>query len=67
VIESADRRELLGGAAADEWSAIRSLVDERTPCVGWVAERVAAYGRGVQPTAAPGSLVVLAIGESPRA
>ena len=67
VIESADRRELLGGAAADEWSAIRSLVDERTPCVGWVAERVAAYGRGVQPTAAPGSLIVLAIGESPRA
>ena len=67
VIASAERQGLLGGAAADQWSAIRSLVDERTPCVGWVSERVAAYGRGVQPTAAPGSLVVLAIGESPRA
>lgn len=67
VISSAERQALLGGAAADEWVAIRSLVDDRTPCVGWVSERVAAYGRGVQPTAAPGSLIVLAIGESPRA
>ena len=67
VIASAERQALLGAAAADEWSAIRSLVDERTSCVGWVSERVAAYGRGVQPTAAPGPLVVLAVGESPRA
>jgi hypothetical protein len=67
VIESSERQALLGAAAADEWAAMRALVDERTPCVGWVAERVSAYGRGVQPTAAPGSLVVVAIGESPRA
>lgn len=67
VVESVERHELLGAAAADEWAAIRSLQDERTQCVGWLTERVAAYGRGVQPTAAPGPLVVLAIGESPRA
>ena len=66
VVESAERIALLGPAAAEEWAAIRSLVDERTPCVGWVSESVAAYGRGVQPMAAPAPLIVLAIGESPR-
>ncbi len=29
-------------------------------------EDVAAYGRGVQPVAAPGALVIVAIGDSPR-
>jgi hypothetical protein len=42
-------------------------MDESTPCVGWLVEEVAAYGRGVQPTSAPGALVVVALGDAPRA
>ena len=41
-------------------------LDERTPCVGWLAARAAAYGRGVQPTDAPGELLVVALGDSPK-
>jgi hypothetical protein len=66
VVESASRREALGKAADSEWAAIRAEVGDRTPCVGWVCDHVAAYGRGVRPVDAPGSLVVVAIGPSPR-
>jgi hypothetical protein len=57
---------MLGSAAASEWAALRAELDERTPCVGWLAGRVAAYGRGVQPTDARGELLVVALGDSPK-
>jgi hypothetical protein len=66
VIEASERHRALGSAAADEWEAIRSHVPERTPCVGWLCERVAAYGRGVRPADAHGSLVVVALGDAPH-
>ena len=66
VVESASRLDRLGSAARDEWAAIRSRLDETTPCAGWLVDDVAAYGRGVQPTAARGALVIVAIGDSPR-
>jgi hypothetical protein len=66
VIESAARQRMLGAALAEEWAAMRGLLDESTPCVGWAGEHVAAYGRGVQPTDAPGSLVVVTLGDTPR-
>jgi hypothetical protein len=66
VIESAARHRILGGALAQEWAAMRGLLDDRTPCVGWIGEHVAAYGRGVQPTNAPGALVVVTLGDTPR-
>lgn len=66
VIESGARHRALGPAAADEWAAIRSEVDSRTPCVGWLCDHVAAYGRGVRPLDAHGSLVVVALGDAPR-
>jgi hypothetical protein len=66
VIESASRRHLLGSASAREWASMRGELDEGTPCLGWVAEHVAAYGRGVQPTGAPGALVVVTLGDTPR-
>jgi hypothetical protein len=66
VIESAARHAALGSAASDEWAAMRSQMDERTPCVGWLCEDVSAYGRGVQPADAPGALVVVALGDAPR-
>ena len=59
VIESVDRHAMLGGATRAEWTAMRSQMDEATPCVGWLVEEVAAYGRGVQPTVAQGQLVVV--------
>src|SRR5688572_10280509 len=64
AIESAERQQMLGSAFPQEWAAMRSQLDERTPCVGWVASHVAAYGRGVQPTDAPGALVVVTLGDS---
>jgi hypothetical protein len=67
VIESIGRYAMLGDAARTEWTAMRSQMDEGTPCVGWLVEEVAAYGRGVQPTTAPGPLVVVALGDAPRA
>jgi hypothetical protein len=67
VIESAERHRRLGHEAAGEWAAMRGQLDERAPCVGWIAGDVAAYGRGVQPTDAPGPLTVVALGEAPRA
>jgi hypothetical protein len=66
VIESAARQQMLGSAIAQEWAAMRGVVDDRTPCVGWVGTHVAAYGRGVQPTDAPGALVVVTLGDAPR-
>ena len=66
VIESAMRQRTLGSALSQEWAAMRSLLDEATPCVGWVGEHVAAYGRGVQPTNAPGALLVVTLGDTPR-
>lgn len=67
VIESAERAAMLGDAVRAEWLAVRSQMEESTPCVGWLVEEVAAYGRGVQPTTARGPLVVVALGDAPRA
>jgi len=66
VAETNARHRVLGSAAADEWEAIRSQIPARTPCVGWLAENVAAYGRGVRPVDTQGSLVVIALGDAPR-
>jgi hypothetical protein len=66
VIESSARHRALGSAAADEWAAIKGEVDSRTPCVGWLCDHVAGYGRGVRPVDAHGSLVVVALGDAPR-
>jgi hypothetical protein len=66
VVETAERHARLGSAAREEWAAIRGQLDESTPCGGWLVNDVAAYGRGVQPMAAPGALVVVAVGDSPR-
>ena len=67
VIESEARRRALGASAAEEWEAIRSEVGDVSACLGWLCDRVAAYGRGVRPVDAEGSLVVIAIGDIPRA
>jgi hypothetical protein len=66
VVESAARQRMLGTAFAREWAAMRGALDESTPCIGWVGEHVAAYGRGVQPTDAPGSLIVVTLADTPR-
>jgi hypothetical protein len=67
VIESTERHAILGDAAHEEWTAMRSQMEDGTPCVGWLVEEAAAYGRGVQPTTARGPLVVVALGDAPRA
>jgi len=66
VVETIDRQKRLGSAAAEEWAAIRAQLDENTPCAGWLVDDLGAYGRGVQPVAAPGALVVVALGDAPR-
>jgi len=66
VIESAERHRRLGATFAEEWAAMRGALEERTPCVGWLAGHVAAYGRGVQPTDAPGALIAVALGDYPK-
>jgi hypothetical protein len=66
VIESAERHRKLGAAFAEEWTAMRGVLDDRTPCVGWLGGHVAAYGRGAQPTDAPGALITVALGDSPK-
>jgi hypothetical protein len=66
VIESSARHRALGRASAEEWAAIKSEIDSRTPCVGWLCDHVAGYGRGVRPVDAYGSLVVVALGDAPR-
>jgi hypothetical protein len=66
AIESAARVRMLGSALSEEWAAMRGALEENTPCIGWVGEHVAAYGRGVQPTDAPGVLIIVTLGDSPR-
>jgi hypothetical protein len=63
VMGTEARHRALGDHAAEEWAAIRSEVGEPTPCVGWLSERVAAYGRGVRPADADGAIVAIAIGD----
>jgi hypothetical protein len=67
VMGTEARQRALGERAAEEWAAIRSEAGEATPCFGWLSERVAAYGRGVRPVDAEGSVVVIAIGDICRA
>ena len=66
AIESAARLRMLGSAVSQEWAAMRGALEEGTPCIGWVGEHVAAYGRGVQPTDAPGVLIIVTLGDAPR-
>jgi len=66
AIESASRLRMLAGSLSREWAAMRSALDESTPCIGWVGDDVAAYGRGVQPTNAPGAMIVVTLGDAPR-
>jgi hypothetical protein len=66
IIESAERHRRLGMAFAEEWAAMRGALEDRTPCVGWLGGHVAAYGRGVQPSDAPGALIAVALGDAPR-
>jgi hypothetical protein len=66
AIESAERQHMLGSAFPQEWAAMRSQLEDRTPCVGWIASHVAAYGRGVQPTGAPGALVAVTLGDAAK-
>jgi hypothetical protein len=64
VFESVARAATLGAAAADEWRRI--LVETGgVPCVGWLCEAVAGYGRGIQPIDDPRALVIAAVGDSP--
>lgn len=70
ALESAARFQALGAAAQREWLAIREQVRQHDghggPCVGWLCDDVAAYGRGVHPVDAPGALVVAALGDPAR-
>jgi hypothetical protein len=65
VIGTTARAEALGKAAADEWAQVEAEVGDRVPCVGWLADDVAGYGRGIQPTADLRALIVAAIGDAP--
>ena len=71
ALESAARYRALGSAADREWAAVRDQIREHDgsaggPCVGWLCEEVAAYGRGVHPVDVPGALVVAALGDPSR-
>lgn len=71
ALESTARYRTLGAAAEREWAVIREQVREHDgpsggPCVGWLCEEVAAYGRGVHPVDVPGALVVAALGDPTR-
>ena len=69
ALESAARYRALGPHAAREWSAIRDQMREHDatgPCVGWLCDEVAGYGRGVHPVDVPGALVVAALGDPSR-
>jgi hypothetical protein len=71
TLASAARHRALGSAAEREWAAIREQVREHEatgsgPCIGWLCEDVAAYGRGVHPIDVPGALVVAALGDPSR-
>jgi hypothetical protein len=65
MVESAARYEALGAEAPDEWAGVASEVGDRAPCVGWLCDRVAAYGRGVAPIDTHGSLIIAAVGDRP--
>jgi hypothetical protein len=70
ALESVARFRALGAAASREWASIREQVHQHDGtskvCVGWLCDEVAAYGRGVHPVAAPGALVVTALGDVAR-
>lgn len=70
ALESAARFRTLGAAAAREWAAIREQVAQHDghggPCVGWLCDEVAGYGRGVHPVDVPGALAIAALGDPAR-
>ena len=70
AMESVARFRALGSHASREWAAIREQVHQHDGstkvCVGWLCDEVAAYGRGIHPVAAPGALVVSALGDIAR-
>jgi len=70
ALESAARYRALGSHAAREWAAIRDQMREQdaaaAPCVGWLCDEVAGYGRGVHPVDVAGGLVVAALGDPSR-
>ena len=65
VFESAAREKALGAAANEEWARVQAAAGDRAPCVGWLCESVAGYGRGIQPANDPRALLVAAIGDPP--
>jgi hypothetical protein len=70
ALENAARFRSLGTAAEREWAAIREQVAQHDgqggPCVGWLCDEVAGYGRGVHPVDVPGALAVAALGDPSR-
>jgi hypothetical protein len=70
TLESVARYRALGSHAAREWAAIRDQMREHDPaggpCVGWLCDDVAGYGRGVHPVDVPNALVVAALGDPSR-
>jgi hypothetical protein len=57
------RRQVLGANAHDEqWSEMLAEVGDRGPCVGWLCDRVAGYGRGIRLADEHGALLVAALG-----
>ena len=67
AMETIARYQALGDDAQREWAAIRDEVRQHDgttpPCVGWLCEHVAAYGRGVAAVDVTGALVVMALGD----
>lgn len=64
----ADRGALVQGAVDAALTAVKRLEGDAARLVlvvGSLCERVAAYGRGVRPLDASGSLVVVALGDAP--
>ena len=70
AMESTARFRALGAAADREWAAIREQVAQHDghggPCVGWLCDEVAGYGRGVHPIDVPGALAIAALGDPAR-
>jgi hypothetical protein len=67
VHESVERRNALGAAHAAELIRIQAAAGDVAPCVGWLCDRVAGYGRGIQPVDDDRALIVAAIGDAPSA
>lgn len=67
VFESVARAQALGDAAEHEWARVQAAAGDRAPCVGWLCESVAGYGRGIQPVGDPRALIVAAVGDPPAA